>query len=57
MIFQGKKEIVEQYIGKKPIIEMYVGKKLIWQTVKSCFGKGYWINDAVWDNNDIWKNN
>ena len=57
MIFQGKKEIKELYRGRIPISELYIGKRLVWQIITSCFGRGYWINDAVWSNKDIWKNN
>lgn len=23
---------------------------------KSCYGQGFWDNDAEWSNNDAWKN-
>lgn len=31
--------------------------RLIWQAVRSCFGRGYWINNKPWLNTDAWKNN
>lgn len=30
--------------------------KLVWEAIRSCFGSGYWKNDAPWLNNDGWKN-
>ena len=35
---------------------VYLGLKLIWQYVKSCFGRGYWINEKMWSNSDGWVN-
>lgn len=29
--------------------------KIIWQAVRSCFGKGYWRDDKPWDDNEGWK--
>ena len=57
MIFKGKKELTEINLGKKNIIEIYLGKYLMWQAIRSCFGKGYWIPNLPWINTDIWKNN
>lgn len=42
---------------KKTIIYVYKGSNLVWQAIKSCFGLGYWINNAPWINTDGWKNN
>lgn len=41
----------------KIISTVYKGVKKIWEIIKSCFGKGVWINTFSWDNNDAWKNN
>lgn len=56
MIQKGEKELVAMYIGSKAISYVYRGAKLIWQAISSCFGIGYWKNDASWNNNDAWKN-
>lgn len=56
MIEINKHEIVERFYGRIPIVETYYGKVLVWQAVRSCFGKGYWINDNPWDNDDAWEN-
>lgn len=42
--------------GSKVISAVYLGLKLIWQYIKSCFGRGYWINDKMWSNTDAWAN-
>lgn len=56
MIFRNGKEIVEIYRGTQPIMEVYRGKLLVWQAVRSCYGKGYWIEDKPWLDDDAWKN-
>lgn len=28
---------------------------LIWTAIRSCFGKGYWIDDKPWIDDDAWK--
>jgi hypothetical protein len=42
--------------GPKVITAVYQGLKLLWQYIKSCFGRGYWINDKMWSNRDGWAN-
>lgn len=32
-------------------------RRIIWQLVRSCYGKGYWIEDKPWLDNDTWKDN
>lgn len=39
------------------VTEVYKGANLVWSAVKSCFGKGFWINDKPWLNSDAWNNN
>lgn len=52
----GKKEISAVYVGRKVITAVYEGLHIVWQAVRSCFGRGWWINDKPWLNNDAWKN-
>ena len=40
----------------KYIASVYQGSRLIWQYIRSCFGRGYWINEKPWSNTDGWKN-
>jgi len=54
---QDKKEISGVYYGSKVITAVYYGGRLVWQLVRSCFGRGYWINKFPWLNDDAWKNN
>lgn len=57
MIIKNGEEVIELYRGKTPIVEMYRGKHLIYQIITSCFGKGFWINNAPFVNIDVWRNN
>ena len=41
----------------KEVIELYRGKHLVYQIIRSCFGSGYWINNAPFVNTDVWRNN
>ena len=56
-IYKKRKEIEEIYYGKIPITEIYQGAKLVWEAIRSCFGKGFWVKDAPWNNTDGWRNN
>jgi len=56
MIYKGGKEVASIYKGNKAIAEIYKGAVLVWQAVKSCFGKGFWRNDKPYGNTDGWKN-
>lgn len=56
MISFNGKEISSIYINDKLIAEVYKNSALLWQSIRSCFGKGFWINDKPWDNKDGWKN-
>jgi hypothetical protein len=56
MIIKGGHKIIDIYHGASPIIEVYYGKYLIWTTIKSCFGAGYWVNEYPWSNSEGWRN-
>lgn len=56
-IFKKDKEISAVYYGTKAITAIYHGGRLVWEAVRSCFGKGWWINEYPWDNTDQWNNN
>lgn len=57
MIKKNGNEITEIKIGKRVIT--YVKQKMLvlYEAILSCFGKGYWVNDAPFLNNDGWVNN
>ena len=40
----------------KYIASVYHGTRLVWQYIRSCFGRGYWINEKPWSDTDGWKN-
>ena len=42
---------------ERNITAIYRGDRLVWLAVRSCYGRGYWINDKPWINTDPWKNN
>lgn len=52
----GRNEINLAYYGRKAITAIYKGLKLIWQSISSCFGGGYWDNNKPWNNDDGWRN-
>lgn len=58
MIYKDCKPITGIYHDGKTITAVYRGAILVWGgRANSCFGNGYWINDAPWINTDGWKNN
>jgi hypothetical protein len=56
-IFIDGKEVTAVNFGKRAITAVYKGARLVWEAIRSCFGKGFWINTYSWDNADSWKNN
>ena len=42
--------------GPKIISAVYQGLNLLWGYIKSCFGRGYWINEKMWSETDAWLN-
>lgn len=57
MIFLKDKEITLIQLGQKAITQVFKGTKLVWEAVRSCFGQGFWKNEAPWSNSEGWKNN
>ena len=55
MIVKGR-NITALVVQEKEIVYFYVGVKLIWQSVQSCFGAGYWVNEKPWVNEEGRKN-
>ncbi|MBO7467123.1 MAG: MFS transporter [Bacteroidaceae bacterium] len=54
-IHVGKKEISAVSAGRKNITAKYEGLHLVWQSVRSCFGSGWWIRQKPWKGTDGWK--
>lgn len=55
-LFKDSHEITGIRVGNKIITSIHKNGMIIWQWIKSCFGKGFWINDKIWSNTDAWKN-
>lgn len=53
-------QVISIYKGtsRGPVVvsAVYQGLKLLWQYIKSCFGRGFWINDKQWSDTDAWAN-
>lgn len=56
-IFYKDKEITLINHGSRVVSSVYHGARLIWEAIRSCFGKGFWVNASSWNNSDVWKNN
>lgn len=56
MIFSNRKELESSFIGGKIVTQIYKGLNLAWEAIKSCFGAGFWKNEAPWSNTEGWKN-
>lgn len=57
MAIRYKGYIISSWIYKGEKLSSIRRKsELIWEAIKSCFGKGYWINDYPWNNTDAWNN-
>jgi hypothetical protein len=57
MIKKNGNEITEIKIGKRVITYVKQKMHVLYEAILSCFGKGYWVNDAPFLNNDGWVNN
>ena len=56
MIYKQQNGQAAEYFAGRAITAVYKGLILVWTAIRSCFGKGYWINDKPWINEDAWKN-
>lgn len=56
-VFFKNKEISSVNYGEKAITAIYHGARLVWEAIRSCFGKGFWINSYPWGDKDSWQNN
>ena len=50
-------EIGQQYIEGGVVEYMWYNGDLIYQGVRSCYGKGYWRPQKPWLDNEKWKDN
>lgn len=56
-IFKKDRVITSLSFGDIAFTAVYKGTKLIWEAIRSCFGKGFWINSYPWGDKDSWQNN
>jgi hypothetical protein len=50
------KEYAIVWFGQKAVSTIWINGYKIYEYIKSCFGKGFWINTKEWKNTDAWKN-
>lgn len=55
MIYKNNKAITGVYINDRAIGAIYKGTQLVWQAIRSCFGRGFWIPSKPWIETDSWK--
>lgn len=57
MIFLKEgKELESSFVKGRIVTQILKGVSLLWEAIKSCFGAGFWKNDAPWSNTEGWKN-
>ena len=56
-IFVKNKEIATIASINKFITSIYKGTKIVWEAIKGCFSKGYWLDANQWNDEDAWKDN
>lgn len=57
MLFKDGVEITSVHKDSRLISMIFKGTILVWEAIRSCFGRGFWINKFGWSNEDGWKNN
>jgi len=55
-MYRNGKEIGSVFRISKSIAVVYHAGKVVWQAIRSCFGRGYWVNDVPWNNDEAWNN-
>jgi hypothetical protein len=60
MKIKNGKELIGKFLDGKTCTTIYkvVGGVVytLWEYIRSCFGRGFWVNDKNWSNTDNWKN-
>lgn len=60
MIEKNGREIIDIHHNGHNIIQVwrYIANawRIVWEAIRSCFSRGFWINEQPWNNADGWKN-
>jgi hypothetical protein len=56
-MWKGKDKYSILQIGKDVVFVMWLGAVKIYNSIRSCFGTGRWIQNKPWTSKDIWRNN
>lgn len=56
-IYVNNKSIIQIFADNKAVAAVYAGAQLVWQTIRSCFGGGFWVGRKPWLYNEGWKSN
>lgn len=60
MIEKNGHEIIEIHHNNRSITQVwrYVANvwRIVWEAIRSCFGRGFWTNKMPWLNSDGWMN-
>lgn len=57
MIYKDGNSVAIVYKGRKPLAFRYIGTRLFWQSIRSCYGRGVWMQEKPWLDGDTWKDN
>lgn len=55
-LYSKQRNVTAIIKDNKYIAAVYKGTILLWQYIRSCFGRGYWINEKPWSNENGWAN-
>ena len=56
MIRVKSKEIVQIVYQSRIIANIHKQSRVVFDYIRSCFGRGWWVNDRPWSNDNNWKN-
>lgn len=61
MIVRKNKEVTAIHRKGRNTMEVwkYIDNawRSVWMAIRSCFGRGFWVNEKPWINTDAWRNN
>lgn len=55
-LYSKKRGVTAIIKDNRYVAAVYKGTQLLWQYIRSCFGRGYWINEKPWSNENGWAN-